>query len=574
MQYKKLQLFFCFLVLSLVTRAQQAPENTNFISPVNFPMYLSGNYGEIRSGHFHAGIDIKTQGVIGKEVVSVENGYISRIKISANSYGKTLYITHPNGYTTVYGHLDHFTPNISKFIKSKQYEQNEFEINYFPEVNQFKVSKGELLAYSGNTGGSDGPHLHFEIRETNSQIPVNPLLFHFQIEDDIPPIFYSISFYPIKNNSFINYKNDTISFRLKMKDGVYSTTDTNELLFNGECGIGVEIVDYLNNSRNKCGIYSLQLKINNQITYSHLINKISFNETSYVKSHIDYKQKIESKKTIQKTFIEPNNKLSIYKSIINNGIYDYNKDSLYIIELIATDTYGNKSTTIINAKRGSLDFQEPPVIVPNNGIHMNWELENIFENEDIKITIPRKSLYNSFYFNYYSSNPTNNSYSKIHHIHNENTPIHKKYSISLKIRNLPEKLYDKAFIALLEKDKSIKPIGGTIVNQYIVAETKQFGNYTVLIDTIKPIVNPILKQEKLLNSNKINFSISDDLSGIKSYNGYIDNKWALFEYDLKNDLLSYTIDEERIKKNKKHELELFVIDNTGNITTYYTTFFW
>lgn len=574
MQYKKLSLLFYLLITCQLIYGQIAPEDIEFISPIDFPIYLSGNYGEIRSGHFHAGIDIKTQGVTGKKIHAVEDGYISRIKISANSYGKTLYINHPNGYTTVYGHLNEFNDQIAKIAKNLQYQNNEFEINYFPNANELPVKKGQIIAFSGNTGSSEGPHLHFEVRETIDQIPVNPLLFNFEIEDNIPPVFYSIYFYPLNNNSKINHLHKKTSFKLKMKNGIYSIADTNQLFLSGEFGIGIEINDYLNNSHNKCGIYSLALKINNQQTYSHLINKIPFNESAYIKSHIDYAEKQKSKKSIQKTYISPNNNLSIYKSVFNRGKYNFCNDTLYDIKIIASDTYGNKSTLIVQAKGNIPDTTKPDTSKSDKGIFMNWDTENVFENSKIKIIIPAKSLYDSINFEYSTSAPIKNAFSKTHHIHNKNTPIHKNFSISIKTENLPKNLSDKAFIANLLDNNSVKSIGGKIVNDYIVSQSKTFGNYTVLIDTISPVIKPLTNNNTLLQSNKIKFIVKDDLSGIKSYNGYIDNNWALFEYDLKNDLLFYFIDKERIKKNIEHELELFVIDNNGNISTYYTTFFW
>ena len=574
MQYKKLSLLFYLLITCQLIYGQIAPEDIEFISPIDFPIYLSGNYGEIRSGHFHAGIDIKTQGVTGKKIHAVEDGYISRIKISANSYGKTLYINHPNGYTTVYGHLNEFNDQIAKIAKNLQYQNNEFEINYFPNANELPVKKGQIIAFSGNTGSSEGPHLHFEVRETIDQIPVNPLLFNFEIEDNIPPVFYSIYFYPLNDNSKINHLHKKTSFKLKMKNGIYSIADTNQLFLSGEFGIGIEINDYLNNSHNKCGIYSLALKINNQQTYSHLINKIPFNESAYIKSHIDYAEKQKSKKSIQKTYISPNNNLSIYKSVFNRGKYNFCNDTLYDIKIIASDTYGNKSTLIVQAKGNIPDTTKPDTSKSDKGIFMNWDTENVFENSKIKIIIPAKSLYDSINFEYSTSAPIKNAFSKTHHIHNKNTPIHKNFSISIKTENLPKNLSDKAFIANLLDNNSVKSIGGKIVNDYIVSQSKTFGNYTVLIDTISPVIKPLTNNNTLLQSNKIKFIVKDDLSGIKSYNGYIDNNWALFEYDLKNDLLFYFIDKERIKKNIEHELELFVIDNNGNISTYYTTFFW
>jgi len=573
MQYKKLYLLFSFLILSYFAFSQISNKNVVFISPIDFPIYLSGNFGEIRSAHFHSGIDIKTQGVQGKNIYAVEDGYISRIKVSVNSYGKTLYINHPNGFTTVYGHLSKFNSKIEKLVKDIQYENNEFEINYFPKKDELPVKKGELIAYSGNTGSSKGPHLHFEVRETNNQIPVNPLLFNFRVIDNIPPILYSIVIYPISDYSKVNGLNKPVQLKLKRGNSYYSIADTNQIFLSGDIGFGIEMNDFLNGSRNKCGIHTLSLFIDSNLIYKHSIDKFSFYETGYVKSHIDYAEKIRSKKTIQKAFIAPNNNLSIYESAINKGVFTFINDTTYEIKLVATDVHGNKSELLLNAMG-----QLPDLYLSNNYDsiemnYMNWEVENHFENDELKITIPKRSLFDSINFKYSKSEPSFKAYSNIHHIHNIYTPLNNAYSISIKTQNLPEKLSDKIFIAELLEDDEINAIGGEVEDGNIVAESKNFGDFVILLDTISPQIKPVSNFNNIKN-NTVKFLISDNLSGISSYNGYIDNNWALFEYDQKNDLLFYIIDSKRIERNIEHELELFVIDNNNNISTYYTTFHW
>ncbi len=573
MQYKKLSLLFSLLILSYLSYSQINYENIDFLSPVDFPIYLSGNFGEIRSAHFHSGIDIKTQGVQGKKIRAVESGYISRIKVSVNSYGKTLYINHPNGYTTVYGHLSKFNSKLDKLVKDIQYQNNEYEINYFPKKDELIVNKGEIIAYSGNTGSSEGPHLHFEVRETNNQIPVNPLLFNFNIKDNIPPVFYSLVIYPINNYSKINEGNKPLHLSLKKANGYYSIDDTMHIYLSGEIGFGIEMNDFLNGSRNKCGIHTLSLFINSVLTYQHSIDKFSFYETGYVKSYIDYAEKKRTKKTIQKTFIAPNNNLSIYKSAINKGVYTFINDTTYEIKIIATDVSGNKSELLLNTTGQLPYFSIPNKYDSAKRNVMKWEVENIFESDELKIVIPKRSLFDSINFKYSKSNPDFEAYSNIHHVHNIYTPLNKAYSISIKTNNLPKELYDKVFIAELLEDDEISAIGGEVENGTIVSESKNFGDFVVLVDTIAPQVK-LMSDFKNIRNNTIKFQISDNLSDIKSYNGYIDNNWALFEYDQKNDLLFYIIDNERIEKNTEHELELFVIDNNNNISTYYTTFHW
>ncbi|HRW63920.1 MAG TPA: M23 family metallopeptidase, partial [Bacteroidales bacterium] len=283
MQYKKLGLVIYFFSLFLNAFNQTKSDNFNFISPVDFPIYLSGNFGEIRAEHFHSGIDIKTQGVEGKKIFAIENGHISRIKISANGYGKTLYIEHPNGYTSVYAHLSRYNHVIDKIVKELQYENKTFEINYFPKPNQIPVKKGQVIAFSGNTGRSFGPHLHFEIRETNYQVPVNPLIFNFEIKDNIAPQINHVAIYPLGNNSKINHQHNKLIIPAIKSNGNYILQDTSLLLVEGNIGFGIELYDYLNGSNNKCGIYTLSLFIDSLLVYNHKVDKVTFGETAYVK---------------------------------------------------------------------------------------------------------------------------------------------------------------------------------------------------------------------------------------------------------------------------------------------------
>ncbi len=421
--------------------------------------------------------------------------------------------------------------------------------------------------------------MHFEIRETKRQIPVNPLFFDFKITDRIAPVFYSLSIYPKGKSSYVNHSQKPLNFELTRSDNLYSIKDTNEIIISGPAGFGVEINDYLDHSNNPCGIYSLSLYVDTLKIYAHTIDKISFSEAGYIKSHIDYAEKKKSKKSIQKTFIDPNNQLSIYERPINRGIFNFRNDTTHTIKLVAKDVYGNESVLKFRVKSHD-HLPLPEIRKPSTGQPMHWDTANRFETENIKVEIPTHALYDMIYFNYSKSDAMEHSFSEIHHIHNEFTPLHKNFNLSIKPKNLPDHLSEKAFIAQIEKsnngkENEISFYGGEIEDEFIVTQTKSFGSYTVLVDTIAPEIKIVTENGKMIHPDKqIKFLITDELSGIKSYNGFIDNNWALFEYDPKNDLLFYTIDEERIEKNKEHELELFVVDHKDNITTYYTTFNW
>ncbi|MEA3316620.1 MAG: M23 family metallopeptidase [Bacteroidota bacterium] len=571
MQLRKLKLIIFFVILCQISYSQINKKQNIFSSPVNFPIKLAGTFGELRSGHFHSGIDIKTKGKCGEIIKAVSNGYISRIKVSTNGYGKTIYISHPNNRTSVYGHLSKFNNKISKYVKDYQYKNKTFEVNIFPESNKFTIKKGDIIGFSGNTGSSRGPHLHFELRKTSNQHPINPLLF-LDVKDNIAPKIYYLACYPMEENSTINSKNKSLIIPAKLNDNNYIIA--NNLKLSGKIGFGIETYDYLNDSRNKCGITNLKLKINNKLIFEHKINEFAFSETRYINSHIDYEEKEKSNKKIQKTFIEPNNNLSTYLNTVNNGIYNFDDSTNYNIKILVNDIYNNTSILEFNAIGSKQKKIDTPAIQHDSINKILWDKDFLFKNDKIQIRISKYSLYKNLNFNYYISQAIPNTFSSLHHIHNIYTPLQKPISLSIHTNNIPEGLKEKALIVRIDKDGEKHSIGGDAINSHITGITRKFGNYTVMIDTIAPKIIPLFTSTKFENKSKINFKITDKLAGIKTYNGYIDNKWVLFEYDLKNKLLFFTFDKDKILKNTNHELEIFVIDNKNNIETYYTSFYW
>jgi hypothetical protein len=543
-------------------------ESINFHPPLEIPLRLSGNFGELRSNHFHSGIDIKTQGRSGQKIFAIAEGYVSRIKISPYGYGKALYIHHPDkGLTSVYGHLKEFNDKLATYIKKHQYRKKSFAIQLFPGREEFRVEKGELIGYSGNSGSSNGPHLHFEIRKLSNQHPLNPLHYPFEVIDNIPPKLFNLGIYPQTRESYINGKNEKLILDLASSgNSQYTLLNHNSIHLHGPVGFGIRAFDFLNQSPNWCGIYELKLYIDSTLIYKHTMDEFSFAETRYINSMIDYEEKIKNDLSIQQTFVQPNNKLSVYDFIRNDGIYNFNKNTTHQIHYEVTDNHGN--TSVLSFSVQSTSSVKTPVKENRDYTQlMPYNKENAFERNDIKIQFPKNAFYDTVYFNYDQKEiKGKNLYSPLHQIHNIYTPVHKNFTLSIKTMNLPGTLKDKSFIARVEEE-DYNYVGGERINGFISARTRKFGEYVVMIDKESPSIKPFVS-----NSDKISFKIKDELSGIDSYNGYIDGEWALFEYDAKNDLLTYEIDKKRLSDKKVHKLELYISDELNNIATYHDTF--
>lgn len=563
-----------FLILTEQLFSQYTKHQEDFSSPLNIPLYLSGNFGEIRSTHIHSGLDIKTQQQTGKEVFASKEGYVSRIKVQSGGYGNSLYILHPDGYTTVYAHLNDVLPEIAAYIKNMQYAQRKFEIDVFPEKYRFSVSRGQLIAHSGNTGNSGGPHLHFEIRDAYQE-PLNGLKFHFEIQDNIAPVIYNLVVYPVGDKSLINGKNKKLFITPVRTNGKYRLPDS--VIISGNAGFGIETYDYLNGSGNRCTVYSIKLSVNDTVYYYHEMDKFAFSEVKYLNSHIDYEAKVIGNLTIHRLFLDPNNHLSIYKIIKDKGMISFKRDSVYNINIEVKDAYMNSAELNFVVKGAEIEnsiWQKPADSSYIKVFH--YDQINTYQTPEIRLMLPEYSLYRDIPFKYSSVKTDSLPYSDLHFVHADLTPLCSSYNISIRTRNLPPNLTKKAFIAMVDRENKIYSYGGTWQKGFITATADCFGKFFIMLDTIAPDIKPVNFRTNghYAADDRISFEIQDDLTGIKSYNGYIDNEWALFEYDRKTNTLLYKIDKERLIKGKKHSLELVVVDDRDNISVYKSGFYY
>lgn len=575
MSIKKLNitaLISLLIILStLSAQAQKTFPQKYFRSPVDFTITLSGNFAELRNNHFHSGIDIRTF-TTGKKIYAIADGFVSRIKIAAGGYGKAIYIDHPNGYTSVYAHLNHFSPEIEEFVKNYQYEKKKFAFDLNLKKDQIKVQKGKIIAFSGNTGSSAGPHLHFEIRDTKSEHPLNPLLFGFKVKDTTPPKITNMYVYPLDTLSSVNGKNIRQKFPVTYYNNAYHLKGDPKISLIGNVGFALQTNDYLDNTWGKCGIYHLKFKVNDSLLTEYKFKEFSFDESRYINSHMDYSLNVKHNKRVHKTFKEPNNKLSMYTKFNNRGIYRFEKGIKYRIDFIVYDTKKNRSSLRVYARGAASEKkfkqEEFNQFMPFSDI-------NVFKEKEVEVKFPENSFYSDLNFKY-SSSRDSNLLSNIHHIHKLTTPVHKYYTIAIKPNSIPTRYDNKLIVVRFDKKNRMVNEGGVYIDGRMKTKSRYLGKFAIAVDTVPPSIKARtnFKATTLSNKERISFTIDDDLSGIKSFNGTIDGKWVLFEYDAKNKRLFYTFDKKRLFANRMHQLKLTVTDKVGNKNTFETKFKW
>jgi len=558
-------------------------QDTVFRRPLDIPVLLSATFAELRDNHLHSGIDYRTQGVAGHKVYAGERGYVSRISVSPSGYGNALYIAHPNGYTTVYGHLDAFNDDITAYVKQQQYRQERFAVNLFPDSTLLSVQRGEVVAFSGNTGGSSGPHLHFEVRDTKTEEPINPLLFGFGVKDNIAPVIQRLAVYPIGEGSTVNGSAEKLILDLEKSGNTYRIAGGKRLNVVGKVAFGIDTYDQTSGSSSRCGTYSIRLWVDSALMFSQTMDRFSFDETRYINSLIDYGYYINHRIRFNRMYIEPNNQLSVYDRHLNRGVVSFSDSASHRALVVVRDLHGNNSRlefTFGYAPGETIHTSAFPNIL--DAFPFPFKPEGMYKKElkhaqqGLRVVIPADALYDEINFTCTVSAIPKGLYSRAYKIHDSATPLHKAMTIEIAADHLPARLREKALIVQIGANGRRSDVGGVYRDGVVSARSTVFGEFAIGVDTVPPRITPvnIRNGANMAGAKNMRFTIKDDFSGISSYNGWIDGQWALFEYDAKNDLLYYNFDADRLTKNTQHTIELKVSDNKGNTTTYKATFFW
>lgn len=554
-----------FFLIALQAFGQNQYPKDYFRSPLDIPLQLSGNFGELRPNHFHAGFDFKTQQREGLLVYAAADGFVSRIKIAENGYGKAIYITHPNGYTTVYGHLQSGYGAVEKRIKSEQYKAQSFEIDVTLPPHELMVKKGEIVAVSGNTGGSDGPHLHFEIRDTVSEKIINPMYFGFDavITDNKRPLLTNILVYPLEDRAVVNQAKRPVAVSISQQDD--GTYIAEKITASGKIGFGITAVDYDNVSWNTNGIFRVATFLNGKRDFGYQFDTFAFDETRYVNALLDYGRYKKTGQRVQQLFAEKSYPLSIIQNGEHNGIVEVNSNMTQNYRIEIADFSENLTRVFIPIEYAALPPKVSEVPITSN-YKVRADKEAIFALENVTVTIPPHTFLKDFYMDFKVQNG-------LLHLHEDIEPAFANMTITFEDTLTPEKDRSKMFIGLRD-GKKVYFYHTKRTKTAFTVYSKYLGDYQLFKDTMPPKVKIDKKigGKWISQQQELKFTLTDDLSGIKSYQGTLNGKWILMEFDPKTKKLVHRFDDGIVVEGK-NDLKLIVTDNVGNSTIFETQFF-
>ncbi|HRY98922.1 MAG TPA: M23 family metallopeptidase [Bacteroidales bacterium] len=533
----------------------------DFVPPVDFKMLLSGTFGELRPNHFHSGIDIRTGGEEGKPIYSIAGGHVSRIFISPSGFGKAVYIDHPGGYTSVYAHLQAFEGEIAAYAEARQYEKESFAIDVQVPAGRLKVSQGEVVARSGNSGTSGGPHLHFEIRDARTEEPLDPMKQGIVIKDWIRPAIKSMKVYPEGPGSRVNDLTSPLTFPIHGWGPVHRLDLQDTLRVAGAVSFGLQVYDLLNESDNQNGVASIQAYLDSLPFYAHSMERFAFSETRYINSMIDYAEYRGSGKRFQRTRIDPNNRLRIYPDARLKGIIQPTP-GIHTVRFVVTDH---------NDNQGILEFPilvNPPLPAAEPacpGRILSWKTDHRIREEGMELSIPGEALYDSICFSYSSGPGAQGTFGRLHRLNDERVPLHTHCTLRLEGSEVPVALRSRTLLVKVDARGRRSDAGGQWEDGWVKGRIREFGTYAIAVDTLAPRLAPLNFSEggSMQGKSQLLIRLSDDLSGIASYRAEINGKWILMEYDAKVDLLILEVRPEQWLPGN-NTLELSASDDAGN----------
>lgn len=546
-----LTILSCFF--GQISQAQGYPAQ-EFRSPLGIPIILAGTFGELRTNHFHAGLDIKTNGGSGYKIYAIADGYVSRIKVQAGGYGKAIYINHPNGKTSVYAHLSVLKDEIGEYVESKQYENQSFEVDLYPTAGTLPVTKSQVIALSGNTGSSSAPHLHFEIRDTHTEHPLNPLKY-FDVPDSKAPTLTQAGIVAFNAQGLMS--DNTIYYKKNETPSVIKVSQP-------RIGISLHAHDLLDGASNENGVYSIKMFDNGNLVYEYRMDEFSFDETRYMNSHIHYPAYCEFRRREHRCYREPANKLNNYNTIIDNGIIDLYDGQVHTLTFEIADIKNNitrhKMKVQLDEMGGRLfDFPLP------TAYSADWGVPYTIESQDFIFETDQASLYNALYMNYQAEyDNIGSNFSGKHSIGPSCYAFHKPCKVKIKPFNYNANNQQKLIIAVETDKGNIIGLTSLWEGEYLTATTKTPGTFYVTSDFEQPKISAIKTYSKgtFKNGDKFVFKISDNLSGIKNYNAYINGNWVLLDYDAKTAKITHELDNRT--PSGLHDCLIIVEDGCGN----------
>ncbi|MCS3532370.1 M23 family metallopeptidase [Chryseobacterium sp. JUb7] len=554
--FSRLTFLFCFVSYFTIFAQNNYPQNY-FRNPLNIPINLAANFGAVRSNHFHMGLDIRTNSQENLPVVAAADGYVSRIKVERYGFGNAVYVTHPNGYTTVYAHLNKYFDTLDEYVKNQQYKDEKWEQDISFSPNQFPVTKGQLIALSGNTGGSAGPHLHFEIRDTKTEECINPLLFGFNIPDGIAPIISGLYWY---DRRFSSYEPGANGVAVKKVGNVYTS---NVIQVNSpQISFAIKAVDKANQGFN-LGIYDAELLMDGKLVYSFKIDRVHYNDTRYINGCVDYTKFVKDKMSIQHLSNLPGMKLPNYSSG-SDGMINLPDNEIHSIEIILKDVKGN--TSRLTAK---VQLSNPSEKVSSNNKTVSPNESKTIKTDNAEINLSKNAVYDAVNFNMYEK-PDGEAVSNSIVLNNPYIPVHDNYTLKIKAnRKLSNEEKDKTVIELnYGSDKNI--IKAKWNGDWAEGQFNRLGTARLLLDSSLPSVSPNWKDGEIINVSSLKLKGTTKIGDIESFRAELDGKWLRFAR-VKDDFV-YVFDEKCPKGSGSHILKVTTINTAGNTNTQSFTF--